>query len=371
MKLTHLEHVEDNLMEHPEQVLQTLNEISSGDATISLKWDGSPAIIFGTDPFENKFFLSTKSLFNKVPKVNYSCDDIMLNHGDNYVLACKLMYAFTLLKANYTDSCIVQADLLFCKSELSVDELNGVTFKPNTLTYSVHNDTTIEDALLGLVIHTKYLFTDYRSVSLQDMSAFPYTYTGTMGDKIWIGSTKVLANEYHLDVSEAVMHTERLIEDRDPIFVQAKILDTGVYADYKIFYNSCIRDADYRTGWSKWDVHWKCFIDWSIDRAATQIKKLKTPAAMKNHLYDLDARMVLLHDPKLLVHFQQMIIARDYINGFKTHSIRSLQFAGNVRAMFDGKICAHEGYVVTSTNGTMMKIVNRREFSARNFNNVR
>lgn len=125
---------------------------------------------------------------------------------------------------------------------------------------------------------------------------------------------------------------------------------------------------DLDTSAIEYDTHWQRFVNWSIDRTTAQIKKLKTPSSMKAHLYKLDERLVLLYDTKVIAHFKDMIQARDKINKVKNNVTQELQYASPVCALFEGVYCGHEGYVVTSPSGDMMKIVNRREFSARNFN---
>ena len=48
---------------------------------VSVKWDGAPAIVFGTNPANGKFFVGTKSVFNKRQvKINYTNEDIDQNH---------------------------------------------------------------------------------------------------------------------------------------------------------------------------------------------------------------------------------------------------------------------------------------------------
>ena len=53
------------------------------ESKISLKIDGSPSIVWGTNPESGKFFVGTKSVFNKIKKkINESIEDIERNHPD-------------------------------------------------------------------------------------------------------------------------------------------------------------------------------------------------------------------------------------------------------------------------------------------------
>ena len=79
MKNLHIEHPEDTILTGDLSVLDAFQS----ENHYSVKIDGSPAIVWGTDPENGKFFVGTKSVFNKrTPKVNYSIQDIERNHPD-------------------------------------------------------------------------------------------------------------------------------------------------------------------------------------------------------------------------------------------------------------------------------------------------
>ena len=79
MKRLHLEHPEDTILTGDLSVLDAF--LAPND--YSVKIDGSPAIVWGTNPENGKFFVGTKSVFNKkTPKVNYTVEDICRNHPD-------------------------------------------------------------------------------------------------------------------------------------------------------------------------------------------------------------------------------------------------------------------------------------------------
>jgi hypothetical protein len=76
----HQEHFEDLILTGDLSVL----EFFDGDYQVSLKIDGSPAIVWGTNPASGNFFVGTKSVFNKVKlKINESHEDIDINHSGN------------------------------------------------------------------------------------------------------------------------------------------------------------------------------------------------------------------------------------------------------------------------------------------------
>ena len=59
---------------------------------LTMKYDGSPSVVFGHNPENGKFFVASKSAFNKNPKINYSPEDIDKNHGHAPGLAEKLKH---------------------------------------------------------------------------------------------------------------------------------------------------------------------------------------------------------------------------------------------------------------------------------------
>ena len=84
-KNTHLEHPEDVILSGDLSVLSWFNstDVWNG-ANLSAKIDGSPAIVWGTNPSTGNYFVGTKSVFNKkLIKINESHEDIDKNHSGN------------------------------------------------------------------------------------------------------------------------------------------------------------------------------------------------------------------------------------------------------------------------------------------------
>ena len=61
MKNTHLEHPEDSILTGDLSVLDWF--VNPGN--LSVKIDGAPAIVWGTNPANGEFFVGTKAVFNK------------------------------------------------------------------------------------------------------------------------------------------------------------------------------------------------------------------------------------------------------------------------------------------------------------------
>ena len=83
MQNKHIEHPEDMVLSGDLSVLNWF--ITNGN--ISAKIDGAPAIVWGTNPSNNKFFVGTKSVFNKkLIKINHNHTDIDRNHQGKVAL---------------------------------------------------------------------------------------------------------------------------------------------------------------------------------------------------------------------------------------------------------------------------------------------
>jgi hypothetical protein len=127
MKNTHLEHPEDEILTNGlEGVKNVLKFLRDRNSKLSVKYDGAPAIVWGTCPFTGRFFVGTKSVFNKKKiKINYSHYDIEVNHGDVPKVASILHVCFDNLPRIEG---IVQGDFI---------GFGGNDFyKPNTIEYN-------------------------------------------------------------------------------------------------------------------------------------------------------------------------------------------------------------------------------------------
>ena len=120
MKNTHLEHPEDSILSGDLTVLDWF----LSDSDISVKIDGKPAIVWGTDPATGTKFIGTKSVFNKKKiKIAHSHDEIDQFYSGG--LAEVLHDCFTYLP-QYEG--IVQGDFLGWGQ-------GEDTVTPNTVTY--------------------------------------------------------------------------------------------------------------------------------------------------------------------------------------------------------------------------------------------
>ena len=72
--------------------LRELRDMLRGDhdGSVSVKWDGAPAIFAGIDPSDGKFFVAKKGIFNKNPKVYKSAADVDADTSGDLAVKLKL-----------------------------------------------------------------------------------------------------------------------------------------------------------------------------------------------------------------------------------------------------------------------------------------
>jgi hypothetical protein len=163
MKNTHPQHPEDSILTGDLTVLDWF----LAESDLSVKIDGSPAIVWGTNPATGNFFVGTKSVFNKVKiKINETHDDIDRNHSG--VVADILHHCFDCLP---DFDGIVQGDFI----GFGGDD----TFCPNTITYVF--DEIIDQNII-IAPHTLYATDDemkdcYVINDMVDMEIFEDTET--------------------------------------------------------------------------------------------------------------------------------------------------------------------------------------------------
>ena len=170
-KNTHMEHIEDNVLNGGVQgaresikFLRSLRDMLSGSAgssvSVSVKWDGAPAVFAGNDPSDGRFFVAKKGIFAKNPKVYKTPEEVDADTSGD--LADKLKLALKYLPELGIKG-VIQGDFLYSKPDLKTVSYKGekyLTFHPNTLVYAVPIKSQlakrIRSSKIGIVWHTSY-----------------------------------------------------------------------------------------------------------------------------------------------------------------------------------------------------------------------
>ena len=168
-KNTHMTHIEDQVLyggvDGTRQAINALRELrdmlqGKHAGSVSVKWDGAPAIFAGTDPSDGKFFVAKKGIFNKNPKVYKTKSDVDADTSGD--LNTKMNEALTLLPALGIKG-VIQGDFLFGPGDVKRSKIGGeafITFHPNTIVYAVPVGSPaakeIQSSKIGIVWHTTY-----------------------------------------------------------------------------------------------------------------------------------------------------------------------------------------------------------------------
>ena len=152
MKNTHLEHPEDEILTGNLDVLDWF----TAAGTLSTKIDGSPAIVWGTNPATGKFFIGTKAVFNKVKiRIAHSHEEIDQFYAGEVAEILHACYDCL----PHTDS-ILQGDFIGFGGSSE--------YKSNLVTYKFAE--VIEQQVI-IAPHTKY----EANADLRDSWAIPLT----------------------------------------------------------------------------------------------------------------------------------------------------------------------------------------------------
>lgn len=384
--MRHLEHFEDNVINKGlvglnqdikiiRSIVSKLNGESEKDVSIRTKWDGAPDVISGYDT-DGHFFVSTKSAFNKNPKLAYTDKDIdELFDGPD--LKEKLKYCLQYLP-EVIDRGIFQVSLMFTDKDIKIQVLNGercMTFTPNTLTYAVPDDDSdlakeVRRAKLGIVAHATYKNGDLSNAALNaEKSMFKSS------PNVWVqdSSLKDVSGVVNFEPQEAndieikTLELERLAGKMgQTFFIEMEKL--GLNEMYKTWTNSLVRVGTVVR--SPEDAN-ELFIKFVMDRLQKDIDIVKTVQSKEKKKTVLDnivsffkkyyERFIILFDAtQILVEIKQTIL--DKLNQIKT--LGTFMMHGD-----DYKVVPAEGFVVIDNDGSIIKLVSRMDFSRENLNN--
>ena len=179
-KNTHMTHIEDKVIyggvdgtRQAIMALRSLRDMLGGEhgGSVSVKWDGAPAVFAGTDPSDGRFFVAKKSIFNKSPKIYKTDSDI--DDDTSGDLNAKLKLALRYLpKLNIKG--VLQGDFLFGQGDVKKKKIKGkdyITFHPNTILYAIPAGTVmareIQAAKIGIVWHTSYTGDSFEGMKAQ------------------------------------------------------------------------------------------------------------------------------------------------------------------------------------------------------------
>ena len=402
-KNVHLPHVEDLIyskgyigaqkaLNYMEGVRRMFAQGEGEPTKISVKWDGAPAIICGTDPADGKFFVGTKSVFSKnEPKLCKSLKDIRKFYGEQEGLAKKLAAALKYLSKLGIGN-VLQGDLMFTAEDLTTAIIEGqeyYIFTPNTITYAVPVDSTLGDriaaAKIGIVFHTAY-----EGSTVADMQAsFGASVAGlTPTNSVWFddASYKDLTGRASLTPAEdakikntllAAATTFRKIDEKD----FNRIIFTGrtnkdgdeeytEFANYiKPFVNNMVRGGEQVGNPTAFLKNFLIFYNGKQEAEIAKLKGGPDSAAAQARIQKIKEKEKFMADNSntllgILAIYKRIIEAKVML----LKKIQQVENIGTFIKTDDGyKVTAPEGFVAIGHDGGAVKLVDRIEFSRQNF----
>jgi hypothetical protein len=392
-KNTHLEHLEDDIINNGYEggqnaiaFLESLNEMLSGHSksklNVTTKWDGAPAIVCGPSPENGKFFVGTKSVFNKTPKVNYTIQDIRNNHDGtvaNILREC-LQYLSGLGMKE-----ILQGDLMFTnssKKKTAYKDPTGkqeamISFQPNTIVYMVPENTPfgkkISRSKLGIIFHTTYKGKTFDKLNAKfgaNVSKLRRTpnvwfddasYKDVSGNALMtIGESQQLQKTINMANGSLGKSKEML----NKMSTQTNTLSVGV--QLKTYLNSFIRAA---TDLPSTKETANNFREFYKERTQKEMDSVKTDKAKNKYKTIQDDGLKFIDNHKESVYFACATYKTlQTAKGVIISKLNKAKSIGTFKRTDNGLVATNpEGYVAVDKKGKAVKLVDRLEFSIQNF----
>ena len=381
-KNTHLTHLEDLVFEGSEraeeavafleEIADMLNGNVKSKTNATVKWDGAPAVFCGINPENGKFFVGSKSIFNKTPKINYTLADIRKNHPGG--VADKLKTALRYLKKLPIKG-VLQGDMMFGPGDIKTKKIDGImhyTFKPNTIMYAVPVNSDIGkkigSAKMGIVFHTTYT-----GKTIQDMTASFGANVKRLKNvnSVWVddadfkdvSGTASLTNSESNSIGSIVSQAKTSLKTAKSFLNELKSQEK-IVSNLNIYVNSKVKQGT--TSLSNEE-----FINWMNDKIQKEIDGLKTEAAIKkresareqmlDYLKSKNKEMDSIFSLHSLLTKGKIILLR------KMESVKSIgTFIQTSKGL---EVTKPEGFVaIDKISNNAVKIVDRLEFSRANFN---
>ena len=380
-ELKHIHHAEDRPLmhghagfEHAHAALMKAHaHMTAGvnNSNLTMKYDGSPSIVFGHHPSNGKFFVATKSAFNKNPKINHTEADIDRNHGHAPGLAKTLKHALKHLPKVTPKTGVYQGDLMHhadtkvLKEEYLFEaEKNKVSFTPNTITYTAHGKEAdkIKRSKVGVVVHSKYSADMKHASPHVDHENFKehpdVHHHGAEHDTSKV--THSTANEHgfqkHMAAAKEIhdTHGHKMYDAIHPEH-------SGETGHLSTYINKTVRTGEV--------PNVKGFKDHLKDIHEKKAAKVKTPKAKAEKT--AEGAKQIAHVEKNKSHYGNLLTMHHHLQQAKNHLVNSLEtHEGNYQHHIAGKKSKPEGFVVHHDNEPT-KLVNRAEFARQNLLKVR
>ena len=314
------------------------------------------------------FLLVLNQYFNKVPKINYTKEDIVKNHGHAPGLVDKLTKALEYLPALNIKN-ILQGDFMFDDEMISTTNIDGephYKFKPNTIVYAVPVDSElgrqIEQSKFGIVFHTTYDSLDSGASFGADVSGLRRAPGVWFDDAFFTDDTGTVTL-----TEEEEAEVVRLVKEADTVNERINYEDLP-FAFLNIYINSEIKSGSFLDNPEK---SFEGFINWYSQRAQKKINNLKSDKGKQRATQNAQQTLQSFNERKddILNIFEVSRLLFDAKNIFIEKYNNAVYNTKHFVDDGSGDLVASnpEGYVAVDHKGNGIKFVDRLEFSRANF----
>ncbi len=388
-KNTHLEHLEDDIFNsgtagvtNSINFLKSLRDmLTEGDGGLAMKvttkWDGAPAIVCGRNPQDGRFFVGTKSVFNKSnPKVVYSeADADRLYPGSTVggILKNCLERLSTLPIQG-----VLQGDLLYQKKPpvIMLEGKRSYSFRPNTITYTVDVNSDLGKKVgaskLGIVFHTEYTGTSMTDL----MAGFGADVSKLQGKPEVavfssefqnVGGAANLSKVERAAVNRTILAAETNLRQGQTFIKGIQDVGKGPFtlpALFKVYFNQVVREGRVPPA----QIMSKQFCSFIDKKFVTEIAKKKTGKSKVEWMKRRNEAVKYLNTNRTSMNnaldgFKNLMDAKVMI----INKLTKIKSVGTFLEEENGLRATNPEGFVAIKDGAALKLVDRLEFSRANF----
>ena len=387
-KNVHLEHLEDlvfnngyvgaqEALNYIESLRHMLAEGTGTTTKLTVKWDGSPAIICGVDPADGKFFVGTKSVFAKgEPKLCKTINNIEQWYGEQPELASKLASALKHLSKLGIGG-VVQGDLMFTEGDVTTEDIHGEScyvFTPNTITYAVPVNSQlgqrIANAKLGIIFHTMYEGESIQAMkssallSVQGLNQHKDVWFDDATYKDYTGIASLTPSE-DSKIQKTMQATNSTMEKVGQERFDVIISNREFARVIKPFINKSVRGGVQIENPSaflkQFMLHYQAELTKDIQNVTDRVAQNRLAKIKEKEQWvadNLNSLLGVLAVYKRLVELKGMLLRK----------LQQVEGIGTFQKTAEGyKVTTPEGFVAIGHDGGAVKLVDRLEFSRTNF----
>tara|TARA_B100001173_G_scaffold311682_1_gene329727 strand:- start:292 stop:1515 length:1224 start_codon:yes stop_codon:yes gene_type:complete len=384
-KNTHMTHIEDKVIyggvngtRQAILALRSLRDTLGGNhaGSLSLKWDGAPAVFCGTDPRDGRFFVAKKGIFNKNPKVYKTDKDIDADTSGD--LATKLKLSLKHFSSLGIKG-VIQGDFLFGPGDLKKSKIKGkqyITFHPNTLIYAIPANTEmakqVRSAKIGVVWHTTYTGDSFETMKASygvKVSQLKQSKTVWQQDAMLRDMTKFTMTKKDTElVNGYLSQSGKIFNQISGTALRQLEANTQLAQHIETFNNTFVRKGEVVMDTNR---HVSNLINWIKKRYNAEISKRTTEKGKAGQQRKLDELLNFFSPQnkkslKLIFDLQKLIILVKLKLINILNKLNSAQTFVKTRKGY--RTAGQEGYVaIDKLGGDAVKIVDRMEFSYNNF----